>query len=110
MKNGKHINLEELEDDEELRVFLRKAYPELWSLMRPYAERLERGEKITIAEWVGMISMWREFISFIWMAHSPRQQPAFEESIRESWNEVRATREWIAGKCEAELERRKALS
>jgi hypothetical protein len=118
-RNGKHIDLElelegiigeELADDIGLHKFLRKVYPELWDLMRPYAERLERGDKITVPEWIGMIETWREVISFMWAAHSPRQQPAFEEKIKETWQEVRRVREWIGEKCEAELERRKALS
>jgi hypothetical protein len=114
--NGNHfeiLNGEYLmfyDDDIELALFLRKVVPQLQSVMEPYYRRLQAGEKLNIIEVFGMLELWRQHIAFLWAGHSPRQQPAFQEKIRESWNEVRAMQKQIYRKCEAELERRKAVS
>jgi len=110
MNNGKVINLEEMGDDEMLRVFLRKVWPEVLDAMEPYFSRLRAGEKFNAIEMFAMLQLWRELISYIWMGHSPRQQPAFETLIREDWLAVREAQQHIYQKCEAELERRKAMS
>jgi|SRR6516164_7845072 hypothetical protein len=109
MLNGEYLMPIE-EDDAELRKFLRKCLPELWEVMKPYHDRLKAGEKLNLIELFGMFEMWREHMSFLWMGHSPRQQPAFENLIREDWLAVREAQQRIYDKCVAELERRKAVS
>ena len=110
MQNGKVINLEELQDDEELHVFMRKALPEFWAEMEPYHSRLKAGERLSLFELFAMLELFRQQMAFIWAAHSPRQQPAFENLIREQWNEVRVAQRHIYDKAVNELERRKAAN
>jgi hypothetical protein len=98
------------DDDLSLAQFLRKVVPQFQSLMEPYYRRLRAGEKLGIIEVFGMLELWRESIAFMWAGHEPHQQPAFEEKIRELWNEVRATQKQIYEKVEREYERRKAAS
>jgi hypothetical protein len=106
--NGKPINLEEMGDDEMLHLFMRKALPELWSELEPYHSRLKAGEKLSIIELFGMFELWRQHMSFVWAAHSPRQQPAFENFIRDDWIAVREAQHCIYEKVEREYEKRKA--
>src|SRR5215467_15044391 len=106
MTNGKVINLEEMGDDIMLHEFMQKALPEFWAELEPYHSRLKAGERLSIIELFGMFELWRQQMAFLWAAHSPRQQPAFEELIREDWLAVREAQQHIYDKCEAELERR----
>jgi hypothetical protein len=109
MKNGKAINLEEMGDDEMLHVFLRKALPEFCSLIEAFLSQLRAGEKFNAIELFAVLQGWREIIAYIWAAHSPRQQPAYENLIREDWNHIRAMQKQIYKKVEREYERRKVV-
>jgi hypothetical protein len=106
--NGEYLMFED--DNIELALFLRQVVPQLQSAMEPYYRRLQAAEKFNIIEVFGMLELWREHIAFLWAGHSPRQQPAFENRIREEWNEVRAIQKQIYEKVEREYERRKAAS
>jgi hypothetical protein len=107
--NGNPVNLEEMGDDEMLHIFMRKALPEIWSVLEPYHSRLQAGEKLTILELFAMFELWREYMAFLWMGHSPRQKPAFENLIREDWLAVREAQKQIYKKVEREYERRKVV-
>ena len=114
--NGNHtphfniINNEYIEfvdDDISLSVFLRKVGPEILDALRPFQQRMEAGEKLSIIELFGFLELWRQLISFVWAAHSPgRQQESFENKIRDVWNNVRKAQQRIYDRCVEELERR----
>jgi len=107
--NGEYIEF--TDDDVSLSVFLRKVGPEILDALRPFQQRIEAGEKLSIVELFGMLELWRELISFVWAAHSPgRQQETFENKIRDAWNDVRVAQKRIYDRCVEELERRKAVS
>jgi hypothetical protein len=117
MKNGKEPKFEIirdkifwLDDDLSLAQFLRKVWPEVMELMEPYFARVRAGERIPILEGAGALQTWREVIAFVWAAHSPHQQPQFEEKIKDIWNTMRGMQKQIYEKVEREYERRKALS
>jgi len=106
--NGEYLLFED--DDAGLHQFMRKVLPEFWAELEPYHSRLKAGVRLSLLELFAMLELFRQQMGFIWAAHSPRQQPAFENLIREQWNEVRVAQQHIYEKCERELERRKAMS
>jgi hypothetical protein len=117
MNNGKAPKLEIindkifwLDDDLGLHQFMRKALPEFWAELEPYHSRLKAGERLSLFKLFAMFELFRQQMAFVWAAHSPRQQPAFEDLIREDWIAVREAQQHIYDKAVKELERRKVVS
>jgi len=96
-------------DDYELRQFLRSGSG-LEPLMAFNELMLRSNEKPTILDIYACLEVWRQHIGCLFAGHSPRQQPAFIEKIRDQWNEVREMQREIFQACEKELERRKRAS
>jgi hypothetical protein len=78
--------------------------------MKPWHDRLKAGERLSLLELFAMLELWREQTAFLWMGHSARQAPAFENLIRKDWLAVREAQQHIYDKAVKELERRKAAS
>jgi hypothetical protein len=84
-----------LDDDLGLHQFMRKALPEFWAELEPYHSRLKAGERLSLLELFAMFELFRQQMAFVWAAHSERQQPAFENLIREDWIAVREAQKQI---------------
>ena len=105
--NGDYLMFED--DDIELALFLRKVVPQLLPKIERWRRTIEGGQ-FGIME---VLEMWREYQSdagLLFAAHSPRQQPAFIEKIKDDWLEIKALEKQLYEKAVRELERRKAAS
>jgi len=97
------------DDDIELARFMRKVIPQLLPKIEAWRCMIDGGQ-FGIKEVMEMVREYRADMGLIFAAHSPAQQPAFIEKIKDGWLEIRALEQELYEKAVRELERRKAAS